>query len=64
MPTQKADAYKALNVALGVLYKAGWQPVCLALNEPEVAELIIGFDTGTNRQLYYGTSAFAVLADG
>jgi argonaute family protein len=26
--------------------------------------LIIGFDTGTNRELYYGTSAFAVMADG
>jgi argonaute family protein len=61
----KVDQYKALNVVLGLLCKAGWQPIRLEpFNHPEVADLIIGFDTGTNRELYYGTSAFAVLADG
>lgn len=65
VPLPKADKYKALNVVLGLLCKAGWQPVRLKpLNDPESADLIIGFDTGTNRELYYGTSAFAVLADG
>ncbi|AIE74895.1 MULTISPECIES: argonaute PAZ domain-containing protein [unclassified Synechocystis] len=65
VPKPKADPYKALNVVLGLLCKAGWQPVRLApLQYDETADLIIGFDTGTNRELYYGTSAFAVLADG
>lgn len=61
----KADSLKALNVVLGLLCKAGWQTIGLEpFNHPETADLIMGFDTGTNRQLYYGTSAFAVLADG
>lgn len=65
VPKPKADAYKALNVVLGLLCKAGWQPVRLEpLEHPDCADLIIGFDTGTNRELYYGTSAFAILADG
>jgi len=65
VPMPKADSYKALNVVLGILCKAGWQPIRLEpLDHPECADLIIGFDTGTNRELYYGTSAFAVLADG
>jgi len=65
VPTAKIDQYKALNVVLGLLCKAGWQIVHLeTANNPEAADLIIGFDTGTNRQLYYGTSAFAVLSDG
>ena len=65
LPLPKANAYKAINVVLGLLCKAGWQPIRLeAIDDPEVADLIIGFDTGTNRELYYGTSAFAVLADG
>ncbi len=65
VPKPKADQYKALNVVLGLLCKAGWQPIRLEpLDHPECADLIIGFDTGTNRELYYGTSAFAVLADG
>ncbi len=65
VPIPKANEYKALNVVLGLLCKAGWQPICLEpLDDPESADLIIGFDTGTNRELYYGTSAFAVLADG
>jgi len=65
VPIPKANEQKAINVALGLLCKAGWQPVYLEpLKDPEVADLIIGFDTGTNRELYYGASAFAVLADG
>lgn len=65
LPLPKADAYKAMNVVLGLLCKAGWQTVRLEpLEHPESADLIIGFDTGTNRELYYGTSAFAVMADG
>jgi len=61
----KADEFKALNVVLGLLCKAAWQIVHLeAVNHPEAADLIIGFDTGTNRQLYYGASAFAVLSNG
>ncbi|WP_460192837.1 argonaute PAZ domain-containing protein [Thermosynechococcus sp. FA-CM-4201] len=65
IPTPKTDAYKALNVCLGLLCKAKWQPVYLKpLDDPEAADLVIGFDTGTNRKLYYGTSAFAVLANG
>jgi argonaute family protein len=65
VPNTKADVYKALNVVLGLLCKAGWQPVKLKpLDYPEIADLIIGFDTGTDKELYYGTSAFAVLADG
>ena len=63
VPKPKADQYKALNVVLGLLCKAGWQPVRLKPLDDQ-ADLIIGFDTGTNRELYYGTSAFAVLADG
>jgi len=65
VPKPEANQYKALNVVLGLLCKAGWQPIRLEpLDHPECADLIIGFDTGTNRELYYGTSAFAVLADG
>jgi Argonaute PAZ domain len=65
LPFPNPDPYKAMNVILGLLCKAGWQTVRLEpLEHPEAAELIIGFDTGTNRELYYGTSAFAVLADG
>jgi argonaute family protein len=65
LPQPKADAFKAMNVVLGLLCKAGWQTVRLEpLEHPEAADLIIGFDTGTNRELYYGTSAFAILADG
>ncbi len=65
VPLSKLGEYKALNVVLGLLCKAGWQPVKLQpIDHPDSADLIIGFDTGTNRELYYGTSAFAVLADG
>ncbi|WP_226971981.1 argonaute PAZ domain-containing protein [Thermosynechococcus sp. CL-1] len=57
--------YKSLNVCLGLLCKAKWQPVYLKpLDHSEAADLVIGFDTGTNGRLYYGTSAFAVLANG
>ncbi|MFQ3679314.1 MAG: hypothetical protein SNJ60_02220 [Pseudanabaenaceae cyanobacterium] len=63
VPLPKANDHKALNVVLGLLCKAGWQPVRL---QPRAhwADLVVGFDTGTDRDLYYGTSAFAVLADG
>ena len=65
IPTSKDDSYKAMNVVLGLLAKAGWQAVRLeTIEHPQAADLIIGFDTGTNRELYYGTSAFAVLSDG
>lgn len=65
VPIPKAGSHKAANVALGLLCKAGWQPVRLEpIDHPEAPDLIIGFDTGTNRELYYGTSAFAILADG
>nr|WP_277815515.1 argonaute PAZ domain-containing protein [Cyanobacterium stanieri] len=61
----KANAYKATNVVLGLLCKAQWQTVHLKpSNYAQTADLIIGFDTGTNRQLYYGTPAYAILADG
>ncbi|HAN45306.1 MAG TPA: hypothetical protein DCQ32_02005, partial [Cyanobacteria bacterium UBA8156] len=63
VPLPKANDYKALNVVLGLLCKAGWQPVRLQPEE-NWADLVVGFDTGTDRSLYYGTSAFAVLADG
>lgn len=58
---------KVLNVALGLLVKAGWQPVKLQpFDPPQAAELVIGFDTGRNLDtgLSYGTAAFAALADG
>ncbi len=65
IPSPKDDAYKAMNVVLGLLAKAGWQAVRLEpIDHPQAADLVIGFDTGTNRELYYGTSAFAVLSDG
>ncbi|WP_297758106.1 argonaute PAZ domain-containing protein [Thermosynechococcus sp.] len=65
IPTPQANPYKALNVALGLLCKAKWQPVYLKpLDDSQAADLIIGFDTSTNRKLYYGTSAFAILANG
>ncbi|QUW04140.1 argonaute PAZ domain-containing protein [Chloracidobacterium validum] len=65
VPTPKADKNKALNVVLGLLCKAGWQPVKLGgVNLPDMAELIIGFDVGSNQGLFYGASAFAVLTDG
>jgi argonaute family protein len=63
VPLPKANDYKAMNVVLGLLCKAGWQPVRLQPQE-NWADLVVGFDTGTDRELYYGTSAFAVLADG
>ncbi len=59
------NTYKAMNITLGLLVKAGWQPVKLEpIPDPHTAELVIGFDTGTNRSQYFGTPAFATLADG
>ncbi len=64
-PMPKPDLYRAANITLGLLVKAGWQPIGIKMpDDPQVAELTIGFDAGTNGKLFYGTSAFAVLADG
>ncbi|MGB3403080.1 MAG: argonaute PAZ domain-containing protein [Microcoleaceae cyanobacterium] len=64
-PMPKPDPYRAANITLGLLVKAGWQPIGIKMpDDPNVAELTIGFDAGTNGSLFYGTSAFAVLATG
>jgi hypothetical protein len=64
-PMRGSDQYRAANVTLGLLVKAGWQPIGMRMpNDPKAAELSIGFDAGTNKKLFYGTSAFAVLANG
>ncbi|BAU66861.1 unknown protein [Stanieria sp. NIES-3757] len=64
-PMSRPDNYRAVNIILGLLLKAKWQPVALEpLPNEYAAELVIGFDAGTNRSLYYGTSAFAILANG
>ena len=64
-PMPKPDKYRAANITLGLLVKAMWQPVGMRMpNDPQAAELAIGFDAGTNKKLFYGTSAFAVLASG
>lgn len=64
-PMPQSDQYRAMNITLGLLAKAGWQSIRLEpIAHPQAAELVIGFDAGTNRELYYGTCAFAVLADG
>lgn len=63
MPTR--EDYRTVNIILGLLLKAKWQPVGLEpLQDEYAAEIVIGFDAGTNRNLYYGTSAFAILANG
>jgi hypothetical protein len=64
-PMFKLEDYRIANIVLGLLLKAKWQPVGLkAIQDQYAAEVVIGFDAGTNRQMYYGTSAFAVLANG
>jgi hypothetical protein len=64
-PMVRLDSYRLANIILGLLVKAKWLPVGLeSLVDPYAAELVIGFDAGTNRELYYGTSAFAILANG
>jgi hypothetical protein len=64
-PMVRIDEYRLANITLGLLVKAKWLPVGLeSLVNEYAAELVIGFDAGTNRELYYGTSAFAILADG
>jgi hypothetical protein len=64
-PMFKSEEYRIANIILGLLLKAKWQPVGLEpLQDEYAAELVIGFDAGTNRSLYYGTSAFAILANG
>lgn len=65
LPMVRPDEYRAANITLGLLVKAGWQTVGMKMPEhPKATELTIGFDAGTNKKLFYGTSAFAVLADG
>lgn len=64
-PMDKPDRYRSSNILLGLLMKAGWQPIGMKMpNGTQSAELTIGFDAGTNKKLFYGTSAFAVLSDG
>jgi hypothetical protein len=64
-PMVREEKYRIANIVLGLLVKAKWQPVGLEpLQDKYVAELVIGFDAGTNGDLYYGTSAFAILANG
>jgi hypothetical protein len=59
------NKFRSVNITLGLLLKASWQTVGMKmLDHPKAAELVIGFDAGTNKSLFYGTSAFAVLADG
>jgi hypothetical protein len=59
------NKFRSVNITLGLLLKASWQTVGMKmLDHPNAAELVIGFDAGTNKSLFYGTSAFAVLADG
>lgn len=65
LPMPEPERYRAANVTLGLLLKAGWQTVGMNMpNHPQAAELAVGFDAGTDRKLFYGTSAFAVLASG
>ena len=65
LPMPTADRFRAYNITLGLLVKAGWLPVGLRQStDPLASELAIGFDAGTNKKLFYGTSAFAVLANG
>ena len=64
-PMFREEKYRIANIILGLLLKAKWQPVGLEpLQDEYAAEIVIGFDAGTNRNLYYGTSAFAILANG
>ncbi|MGF1490707.1 MAG: argonaute PAZ domain-containing protein [Prochloraceae cyanobacterium] len=65
LPMPKKDDYRLDNIILGLLVKAKWQTVGLEpLEDKYAADLVVGFDAGTNRNLYYGTSAFAILANG
>ena len=64
-PMFREEEYRTANIILGLLLKARWQPVGLEpLQDEYAAEIVIGFDAGTNGNLYYGTSAFAILANG
>lgn len=64
-PMYQEETYRIANIVLGLLLGAKWQPVGLEpLQDKYAAEIVIGFDAGTNRNLYYGTSAFAILANG
>jgi hypothetical protein len=64
-PMFQLEEYRLANIVLGLLLKAKWQPVGLEpIKDQCISEIVIGFDAGTNRQMYYGTSAFAILANG
>jgi Argonaute PAZ domain/Piwi domain len=64
-PCSESDPFKVKNVVLGLLLKAQWQSV--GVKRPEfsgAADIVIGFDAGTDGEMFYGTSAFAVLSNG
>lgn len=62
-PMIKQEDFRVANIVLGMLVKAAWQPVGLEPIESEyAADLVIGFDAGTNGLLHFGTSAFSILA--
>lgn len=64
-PFSESDPFKVKNIVLGLLLKAQWQSV--GVRRPEfsgTADIVIGFDAGTDGEMFYGTSAFAVLSDG
>jgi Piwi domain. len=56
------DPYRVANALLGLLVKAGWQPVALEGDYP--ADLVIGLDSSGDGRVHYGAASFAVLADG
>jgi hypothetical protein len=64
-PMFQLEKYRLANIILGLLLKAKWQPVGLEpIKDQYASEIVIGFDAGTDKQIYYGTSAFAILANG
>ena len=65
LPMFKPDNYRAVNIILGMLVRAAWQPVGLEpLTSKYAADLVIGFDAGTNGLLHFGTSAFSICGNG
>ncbi len=56
------DPHRVANALLGLLVKAGWQPVAIEGDYP--ADLVIGLDSGGDGRVRYGAASFAVLADG
>jgi hypothetical protein len=64
-PFSESDPFKVKNIVLGLLLKAQWQSVGVRRPEfSDTADIVIGFDAGTDGEMFYGTSAFAVLSDG